>query len=88
MDQPVKLLIVPRKTTRRELVPRIRRHFEERFNRDEKLADVCVYNDKCYVKVQKPVVEFAENGRLQYHDIEFNLRYEIVRGAGGVVMEG
>jgi len=81
-------LVVPEKLTRRERVWAIRRYFDERFRNDEKLGEVCVYHDKCYVKVQKPVVEFAENGRLQYHDIEFNLRYEIIRGSGGVVMEG
>jgi len=81
-------LLVPEKLSRRERVWAIRRYFDERFRNDEKIAEVCVYHDKCYVKLQKPNVEYSDQGRLQYHDEEFNLRFEIIRGSGGIVMEG
>ena len=83
-------LIVPKGVEKRLLKSEIRRYFEVDFCKKEKnvKVEVQVTKDTCYLHVAEPVLEYSELGRLQFHDREELLRYELVPGRGASVREG
>jgi len=83
-------LMIPRGVEKRLLKSEIRRYFEERFCREEKnvKVDVQLTENACYLKLAEPVLEYSLLGRLQFHEHEEFLRYELVPGRGVSVMEG
>lgn len=84
------ILSVPKGVEKRLLKSEIRRYFEEKFCKEEKNVkiEVQVVNDSCYLHVAEPVLEYSPMGRLQFHDSEELLRYELVPGRGASVREG
>jgi len=85
----VKQLLVPVKDILRTgfVRTKIREYFERTYHESERL-EVHFVRNKCYVKVARPVADFSDQGRLQWHFKEKNLEFQIAPGRKAEVMEG
>ena len=83
------VLLIPRNLKSRELANVIRRYLEERFRNDEQIEELLLTkSNRCYVKIGKPKLHQNPYNRIEYSNQEFSLSFDLVRGAGAMVMEG
>ena len=83
------VLLIPERLGRRDVAGAIRRYLEERFREDEHVEElILTKSNKCYVKIEKPKLHPNQYNRIEYSNQEFSLSFDLVRGAGAMVMEG
>ena len=83
------ILVIPENLKSREIGTVIRRYLEERFPKDEHVEElILTKSNRCYVKIEKPKLHPNPYNRIEFSNQEFSLSFDLVRGAGTIVMEG